>query len=104
MNRFFAVVCISCFCFSIAGCHDIKQENEKANPMNVLPTEGDDETDAKIYEVPTPKPRRERGVTVYPLPYGNEEAFTTDRGEWQSWLRDPSRAPLPQLRSDMDFF
>jgi hypothetical protein len=103
VNKFFVVVCVSGLCFSIVGCHNIKKENEKANPMNVLPTEGGHEIDAQIYEVPTPKPWREGNVTVYPLLYGDEEALTTDRGEWQRWLQDPSLAPLPQLRADMDF-
>jgi hypothetical protein len=40
---------------------------------------------------------------VYPIYYGGETAVTKDKAEWESWLRDPSLAPLPGLRNDRDF-
>jgi hypothetical protein len=98
----FIVVVVGCFCLSMASCYkDIN--NDDSNPIKVLPTEVTDETDAKIWEVPTPQPRREKGEIVYPLPYGDEEATTKNKAEWESWLQDPSMAPLPKLHSDMDF-
>ncbi|MDR2314694.1 MAG: hypothetical protein LBE02_09205 [Spirochaetaceae bacterium] len=73
------------------------------DPMSVLPAVVDDETDAKIYEVPTPEPLVRGKETLYPLYYGGEVALTKSRAEWESWLRDPSLAPLPALHNDRDF-
>ena len=98
----FRSVWIVCLCALIFSCTQ-KDVNEASDPMNVIPTEGDDETDAKIWEVPTPQPRVERGETVYPLLYGGKEAVTKSKTEWERWLRDPSLAPLPDLLQDRAF-
>jgi hypothetical protein len=97
------MVCAGILCFLLAGCNDYAKEVEKCDPMNVLPTEGNDETDAETWVVPTPKPRRVNGELMYSLPYRGEMATTQNRQEWESWLQDPSRAPLPALHRDMEF-
>jgi hypothetical protein len=106
MYRFCVVVLISCLCFAALGCKKDKPIPyvPESDPISVLPTVVDDETDAEIYEVPTPEPWQNRnGETVYPIYYGGETAVTRNRAEWESWLRDPSLAPLPRLRDDRSF-
>jgi hypothetical protein len=76
----------------------------ESDPLVVMPEVVDDDTDADIIEVPTPEPwKNTKGETVYPIYYGGETAVTLDRAEWETWLRDPSLAPLPRLRSDRSF-
>ncbi|GMO42984.1 MAG: hypothetical protein Pg6C_04630 [Treponemataceae bacterium] len=103
MYRFFGFLLAGCLCLAVFGCTDNKNVNAASDPMNVLPSAGNDETDAKTWEVPAPKPRREHGETVYPLLYGSVEVFTKNRAEWERWLRDPSLAPLPNLQDDRSF-
>ncbi|MDR2073209.1 MAG: hypothetical protein LBP60_07235, partial [Spirochaetaceae bacterium] len=118
MKRFFIVpaagllVLLAAFlCFTFLGSRGKKSGGEdspisvvpECDPMSVLPAVVDDETDAEIYEVPTPEPLTVAGETVYPIYYGGETAVTKDKAEWESWLRDPSLAPLPGLRNDRDF-
>jgi hypothetical protein len=111
MNRFFVIVLAGCLCFSFPGCRNKKSGADSEpiavipeyDPMSVLPAVVDDETDAEIYEVPTPEPLTVAGETVYPIYYGGEAAVTKDKAEWESWLRDPSLAPLPKLRDDRAF-
>ncbi|MDR1901444.1 MAG: hypothetical protein LBQ88_04070 [Treponema sp.] len=71
--------------------------------MNVLPTVVDDETDAKVFEVPMPEPKLVKGELMYPLSYGSEQALTKNKAEWESWLRDTSLAPLPKMLDDRAF-
>jgi hypothetical protein len=73
------------------------------DPMQVLPTVVDDETDAKVFEVPPPEPLIRDKETVYPLYYGGAIATTKDKAEWEIWLQDPSLAPLPALHDDRSF-
>jgi hypothetical protein len=103
MNKILGIIGAVFLSFLIIGCNDYTEDNEKFDPMNILPTEGDDETDAKTWVVPTPKPRRINGELMYSLPYGGEVAITKNKQEWESWLQDPSRAPLPALKRDIDF-
>jgi hypothetical protein len=103
MNKFSGITAIICLCLCVFGCSGSKNVNADSDPVNVLPAEVDDETDADIIEVPDPKPRREKGETVYPLLYGGMEAVTKSKTEWEKWLRDPSLAPLPRLHEDRAF-
>jgi hypothetical protein len=103
MYKFFGFLLALCLCLCLLGCTDNKNVNAASDPMNALPAVVDDETDAKIFAVPEPKPRREHGETVYPLLYGSVEVFTKNRTEWERWLRDPSLAPLPNLQDDRAF-
>ncbi|MDR2210514.1 MAG: hypothetical protein LBO65_03475 [Spirochaetaceae bacterium] len=107
MNKFFGIAAVVCLCFLISGCRN-KDSGPitvipEYDPMFVLPDVVDDETDADIIEVPTPEPLTVSGETVYPIYYGGEVAVTKDKAEWESWLRDPSRAPLSALHVDRDF-
>jgi hypothetical protein len=109
MNRIFVIVLISCLCFPSLGCKKSVSGGgpitvvPESDPMQVLPSVVDDETDAKIYEVQTPEPRVVKGETLYPIYYGSAVAVTRNRTEWESWLRDPSLAPLPNLHNDRSF-
>jgi hypothetical protein len=119
MNRFFIVLAsgtlvllVILLCFTFSGYRNKKSGGEdedgpvyvpESDPMSVLPDVVDDETDAKIYVVPTPEPLQVAGETVYPLYYGGATAVTKSRAEWESWLQDPSLAPLPALRDDRNF-
>jgi hypothetical protein len=102
MNKIFALVFAGFLCFAVLCCQDT-DENKISDPMNVIPATGDDKTDAKTWEVPTPQPRREGIEIVYPLSYWGEEVVTRNKEEWEGWLQDPSREPLPNLHNDMDF-
>jgi hypothetical protein len=76
----------------------------ESDPLVVLPEVVDDDTDADIIEVPIPEPwQNTKGETVYPIYYRGETAVTLDREEWESWLRDPSLAPLPTLHNNRSF-
>jgi hypothetical protein len=76
----------------------------ESDPLVVMPEVVDDDTDADIIEVPTPEPwQNTKGQTVYPIYYGGETAVTLDRTEWEGWLQNPSRAPLPGLHANRDF-
>jgi hypothetical protein len=109
MNRFLVITLTGCLCFLAFGCKKSTPVEEpitvvpESDPMQVLPAVVDDETDAKIYEVHPPEPRVVRGETVYPIYYGSAVAVTKNRAEWENWLRDPSLAPLPNLRDDRSF-
>jgi hypothetical protein len=109
MNRLPVLLCALCLCFSLAECSRgpedriLPPEEDPANPTNVLPTVVDDETDAKVFEVPTPEPRLVKGELMYSLSYGSEQAVTKNKSEWESWLQDPSLAPLPKMLDDRDF-
>ncbi|MDR2551869.1 MAG: hypothetical protein LBD31_01695 [Treponema sp.] len=110
MKKFCIAVLAGYLAFAVPGCRNNKNGVEdipyvpESDPLSVLPTVVDDETDAEIYEVPTPEPLRDKkGETVYPIYYRGAVATTKNKGEWESWLRDPSLAPLPALRNDRNF-
>ncbi|GHU80533.1 hypothetical protein FACS189468_0610 [Spirochaetia bacterium] len=106
MKKVVSIVFAVCILLSLAGCskeNTYSPETDPANPENVIPTTGDETNTATIWEVPTPEPRLVKGELMYSLPYGNEVASTRNKSEWESWLQDPSRAPLPQLRGNMAF-
>jgi len=91
------------FCFYVFGCRKSEAVVVNSDPINYLPTVVTDETDADIIEVPAPVPLIKDGETVYPIYYAGEAAFTRNRVEWESWLQDPSKAPLPALHNDRNF-
>jgi hypothetical protein len=77
MKRLFIAVLALCIIFAVPGCRNNKNSVEdipyvpESDPLSVLPEVVDDETDAEIYEVPTPEPRQDKnGETVYPIYYG----------------------------------
>jgi hypothetical protein len=89
MKKFCIAVLAGCLVLAAFGCRNSGAEDipyvPESDPLSVLPTVVDDETDAKIYEVPTPEPLRDKkGETVYPIYYGGAVATTKNKGEWES--------------------